>query len=247
MHPWPRPPRLWPRGAAPRSLLGRPRHLARPLRRPLHPRLLPRHRGRRPCPGSRAPSRPPPPPPRPPPPPPPPPPPRPPPPPPPPPPRPPRPATPRPPRRPPPRPTPRPAAGSPGHATRCTAGRTGAARCASRGTSPPRGAGGAGRSGRARGRWARSADDEPAPARESLHGPGSEAEGAPVGAGAGVGSRRVSSGEASAGTARRHVAAALQGRDREELAGIRGAGRCRAREDHLVLGGGAERDSCRGQ
>src|SRR2546429_3650220 len=47
MHPWPRPPRLCPRGAAPRSLLGRPRHLARPLRRPLHPHLLPRHRGRR--------------------------------------------------------------------------------------------------------------------------------------------------------------------------------------------------------
>src|SRR6266513_1912814 len=63
MHPWPRPRRLCPRGAAPRSLLGRPRHLARPLRRPLHPRPLPRHRGRRPCPGSRAPSRPPPPPP----------------------------------------------------------------------------------------------------------------------------------------------------------------------------------------
>src|SRR5437016_7561270 len=60
MHPWPRPRRLCPRGAAPRSLLGRPRHLARPLRRPLHPHLLPRHRGRRPCPGSRAPSRPPP-------------------------------------------------------------------------------------------------------------------------------------------------------------------------------------------
>src|SRR5437879_2501273 len=60
MHPWPRPPRLCPRGAAPRSLLGRPRHLARPLRRPLHPHLLPRHRGRLPCPGSRAPSRPPP-------------------------------------------------------------------------------------------------------------------------------------------------------------------------------------------
>src|SRR6266705_265284 len=146
----------------------------------------------------------------------------------------------------PPRPR-RPAACSPGHATRCTAGRTGAARCASRGTSPPRGAGGAGRSGRARGRWARSADDESAPARESLHGAGSEAEGAPAGAGAGVGSRRVSSGEASAGTARRHVAATLQGRDREELAGIRGAGRCRAREVHLVLGGGAERDSRRGQ
>src|SRR5207247_3964136 len=90
-------------------------------------------------------------------------------------------------------------------------------------------------------------DDEPAPAREFLHGAGSEAEGAPAGAGAGVGSRRVSSGEASAGTARWHVAATLQGRDREELAGIRGAGRCRAREDHLVLGGGAERDSCRGQ
>src|SRR6266581_2605934 len=122
-----------------------------------------------------------------------------------------------------------------------------AARCASRGASPPRGAGGAGRSRRARGRWARSADDEPAPARESLHGPGSEAEGAPARAGAGVGSRRVSSREASAGTARRHVAAALQGRDREELAGIRGPGGCRACEEHLVLGGGAERDSCRGQ
>src|SRR5437773_604555 len=63
MHPWPRPRRLCPRGAAPRSLLGRRRHLPRPRRRPLHPRLLPRHRGRRPCPGSRAPSRPPPPPP----------------------------------------------------------------------------------------------------------------------------------------------------------------------------------------
>src|SRR5213078_3573061 len=103
---------------------------------------------------------------------------------------------------------------------------------------PPRGAGGAGRSRRARGRWARSADDEPAPARESLHGPGSEAEGAPARAGAGVGSRRVSSREASAGTAGRHVAAALQGRDREELAGIRGPGGCRARQSHLVLGGG---------
>ena len=134
-----------------------------------------------------------------------------------------------------------------GHAAGRAAGGTGSAGCPATGAARSRGAGCAFRSGCPGGRGARAAHDEPAPPRESVHGPGSEAEGAPAGAGARVGSRRVPSREAPAGTARRHAAAALQGRDREELAGVRGAGGRRARPVHAVLGRGAERDSRRGK
>src|SRR2546430_240282 len=96
-------------------------------------------------------------------------------------------------------------------------------------------------------RAARPAHDRAAAPGESLHGAGPEAEGPSPRAGARVRPGGVPSGEAPAGLARRHAAAAVQGRDREELAGVRGAGRARDREEHVVLGRSAERDSGRGQ
>src|SRR5690348_7901895 len=81
---------------------------------------------------------------------------------------------------------------------------------------------------------------------QSVHGTGSEAEGAAAGAGADLGHAGLSSGEAGAGNAGRHPAAALQGRDREELARIHGAGGQGAGGEHALLGGSAERDSGRG-
>src|SRR5438874_2320217 len=101
--------------------------------------------------------------------------------------------------------------------------------------------------GWARGRGPRPAHDEPAPAGESVHGAGPETEGPPARAGARVRPGGVPSREAPAGAARRHAAAAVQGRDREELAGIRRAGRGRAREGNVVLGRSVERDSRRGE
>src|SRR5207244_2283590 len=86
-----------------------------------------------------------------------------------------------------------------------------------------------------------------AAAGQPVHGPGPEAKGAATGPRPGLGSGRVPSGEAPAGAARRYVAAALPGRDRKELAGIRRAGGGRSRQDDVVLGGGVERDPGRRQ
>src|SRR5207253_2505958 len=81
-----------------------------------------------------------------------------------------------------------------------------------------------------------AAHDRPAAARESVHGPGPEAESAAAGARPGVGSGGVPSREAPAGIARWHAAATLQGRNREELAGVRRAGRAGSSQEHAVLG-----------
>src|SRR5437773_1313864 len=102
------------------------------------------------------------------------------------------------------------------------------------------------RAGRSDG-CSRSADGQSIASGESVHGPGSEAEGAPARARSGFRSGRVPPGKAPAGAARRHVAAAVQGRDRKELAGVRGACRRGARQDYHVLGRGPQRDPRRGQ
>src|SRR5207247_684491 len=97
------------------------------------------------------------------------------------------------------------------------------------------------------GRNSRAAHDRPAAARESVHGPGPETEGAAAGARLGLGSGRVPSREAPAGVAGRYATAALQGRNREELAGVRRAGRAGGGQEHAVLGRGAQRDPGGGQ
>src|SRR2546423_1671338 len=144
---------------------------------------------------------------------------------------------------PPPRPAPAGVAPGARPGRRCRAG------CA--GHHAPRAPGGASgstagaRGARRRGAW--SAHDRPAAARESFHGAGPETEGAAARPGSRVGPGGVPSGEAPAGATGRNAAAALQGRDREELAGIRRAGRRRDCEEHVVLGRGVERDSGRWQ
>src|SRR6267378_3882064 len=96
------------------------------------------------------------------------------------------------------------AAGGADPATRRSTGGTCSARRFTPGTGGPPSAGRTGRTGRAScagRRGARPADGEPAPSGESVHGAGSEAEGAPTRAGPRVGSGGVPSGETPAGVA----------------------------------------------
>src|SRR5581483_4783076 len=87
--------------------------------------------------------------------------------------------------------------------------------------------------------------DGTAASGEPVHGSGSQAKGAAARARFDLRPRRIPSGEAPTGDSRRHAATALQGRNREELAGVPGTGGSRAREQHALLDRSAERNSWR--